>query len=580
MRVNKTAPIALFVYNRLWHTKKTIEALQMNDLAKESELFIFADGPKANEKPEKVLQVREYLHKVSGFKKVTIKKRDENFGLANSIIYGVTEIVNSYGRVIVLEDDLVTSPVFLHYMNDALDLYKDNEDVISIHGYQYPLADTSNLEDTFFIKGADCWGWATWEDKWKLFEHNGKKILEELKSRKLQKVADFNNAYPYTKMLKNQIKGKNDSWAIRWYMSAFLRNKLTLYPKHSLVQNIGNDNSGTHGLPTRQFKIEKLSTELPRLEPVNNIKEDVEARRLMEIFFKATRANFIEKVLKKLELVTVNNTKIQKFKELIKSLLPPFFLNSIRSSNLFGIRFYGEYSSWEEAKNSTIGYSNKDILDKVSQAALKVKNGEFVFERDSVLFSEYDYLWPSLACLMHIAACSQGKLSVLDFGGSLGSSYFLNKKFLDGFNVEWSVVEQPHFVDFGKKEISDNRLRFYNSIHECCKERKPNSLFLSNVIHYLEEPYHWLDEFIDLDIDYILIDRTPFTKIHKEFIQIQKVPSSIYKASYPLHILDEQKIINIITESGFELIERFTPNVQIETNKFYTQGLFFKRPAS
>jgi putative methyltransferase (TIGR04325 family) len=264
-------------------------------------------------------------------------------------------------------------------------------------------------------------------------------------------------------------------------------------------------------------------------------------------------------------------------KQLIKLWLPPILLKIYRNLNLSGVRFLGMYSSWEEASLRTKGYDSEDIFERVKQSALKVKNGEAICERDSVLFDEPQYSWPSLACLMYVAACKQGNLSILDFGGSLGSSYFLNKKFLNSFNVEWSIVEQLHFVEFGKKEIADDVLKFYSNLDECFLERSPNCLFLSSVIQYLEDPYHWLEIFVNLEIDFILLDRMPFSKIHKEFIQIQDVPSSIYNASYPLHILNEEKIINLLVESGFVLIERFTPDVRAENNNFYTQGLFFKR---
>lgn len=264
-------------------------------------------------------------------------------------------------------------------------------------------------------------------------------------------------------------------------------------------------------------------------------------------------------------------------KQILKLWLPPVLLNLYRGLNISGIRFLGKYSSWEEASKSTKGYDSKDIFERVKQSALKVKNGEFSCERDSVLFDEPQYSWPSLACLMHVAACNQGKLSVLDFGGSLGSSYFLNKKFLNDLNIEWSVVEQPHFVEFGKREIADNILKFYTDLNECYLERRPNCLLLSSVIQYLEDPYKWLETLVNLEIDFILLDRTTFSKIQKEFIQIQEVPSSIYKASYPLHILNEEKIVNLMIEFGFELIERFAPDTGVDTNNFYLKGLFFKR---
>ena len=241
---NELAPIVLFVYNRQDHTQRTIEALKKNKLANESDLIIFSDAPKSQVQADKVSEVRGYIRQIEGFKSVTVIERETNLGLARSIIDGVTTIVGQYGRIIVLEDDLVTSPYFLTYMNEALEKYKDDDQVVSIHGYLYPVVQP--LPEAFFLPGADCWGWATWSRGWACFNSDGQLLLDELKCRKLVQKFDFNGAYAYSKMLEGQIKGTNDSWAIRWYASAFLAGKLTLYPGRSLVHNIGNDDSGTH----------------------------------------------------------------------------------------------------------------------------------------------------------------------------------------------------------------------------------------------------------------------------------------------------------------------------------------------
>lgn len=289
------APIALFAYNRPDHLKLTIDALRANFLAQESEIFIFCDGVKNSQSEEAVKEVRAYAKSVSGFKKVTVFEKEKNFGLAESIISGVTEIVNKFGRVIVVEDDLVTSPHFLEFMNEALDLYEKEEDVASIHGYVYPVK--NKLPETFFIRGADCWGWATWKRGWDLFERNGSKLLVELKEKNLTKLFDFNGSYPYVRMLEDQIAGKNNSWAIRWYASAFLANKLTLYPGKSLVQNIGNDGSGTHCAAISLFDTELnlMKTSLEKISILDNEK----ARKEFERFFKPKR-NFFQKISHKI----------------------------------------------------------------------------------------------------------------------------------------------------------------------------------------------------------------------------------------------------------------------------------------
>jgi hypothetical protein len=295
------APVALFTYNRLWHIRQTVEALQRNELALESDLFVFSDGPRSESDRKQVVEVRKYLKSIGGFRQVTVIERDHNLGLAESIMAGVTEIVNNYGRVIVLEDDMLTSPFFLRYMNDALEFYKDEERVISIHGYLYPLR--ASLPETFFLRGADCWGWATWKRGWDLFEPDGRKLLKELKERNLQKRFDLNGAHPYTRMLKWQARGALDSWAIRWHASAFLADKLTLYPGRSLIANIGLDASGAHCSPTYRFDV--ALADKPVKIDVIPIEEHAGAKRVLESYYRTTRPSLFTRAVQWLKRIYI-----------------------------------------------------------------------------------------------------------------------------------------------------------------------------------------------------------------------------------------------------------------------------------
>jgi len=238
------APILLFVYNRLSHVGRTLEALAINDLASESDLFIYADNSKSIEDQEKVDEVRSYVRTVRGFRSVTIVERDENYGLARSIIAGVTEVVDRFGKVIVLEDDLITAPHFLRYMNDALDFHRDEERVASVSGYSFPLGRA--LPETFLLKYTACWGWGTWRRGWELFDPSGEKLLAEIRKRGAGREFDMDGAYPYLQMLEKQCRGEVDSWAVRWHASLFLADRLMLFPGRSLVSNIGHDGSGVH----------------------------------------------------------------------------------------------------------------------------------------------------------------------------------------------------------------------------------------------------------------------------------------------------------------------------------------------
>ena len=293
------APIVLFVYNRLWHTQQTIEALQNNVLAKQSELYIYSDEANTEKIQKSVNEVRQYIDKIDGFKSVSIIKRIKNFGLAESIIDGVTTIVNQYGRIIVLEDDMVVSPYFLEYMNEALDQFVEDNRVISVHGYVYPV--DIKLPEAFFLPGADCWGWATWRRGWEIFEPNGQILLDELIQRHLIQKFDYNGAYPYSNMLKAQIKGANDSWAIRWHASAFLAGKLTLYPGRSLIHNTGNDGSGTHCGTSDSMGIKLSETKIN----LNNIAVESSriGREAFEIFFRQSQKSLLHRLLEKAKCV-------------------------------------------------------------------------------------------------------------------------------------------------------------------------------------------------------------------------------------------------------------------------------------
>ena len=308
------APIVLFVYNRPWHTRQTIEALQKNELAKESELFIYSDAPKDEKAKEKVKEVREYIKTIDGFKKVTIIEREENWGLAKSIIDGVTKIVNEYGKIIVLEDDLVTSPYFLRFMNDALEFYKDKEKVMHISGYVYPI-DNTNLDDTFFIKPTSCWGWATWDRAWKSFKKDVDFYLETFDKKTIRDF-NLNNSYDYFSQIVANKEEKINTWAIFWYASVYLKDGLSLHPKESFVKNIGHDGGGIHCGKTSVFDVE-LTKKYP-VKFTTKIEENKEARKRFEKYFNSIKSPLYRripiKILQVFGLYEITRTIYRKIK--------------------------------------------------------------------------------------------------------------------------------------------------------------------------------------------------------------------------------------------------------------------------
>lgn len=294
---NTYAPILLFVYNRPEHVRRNIQALLKNELAAESELFIYSDAAKDETSQAAVKEVRAFIRSIQGFKKITITERAENWGLARSIIDGVTTLINRYGRVIVLEDDLVVAPHFLQFMNDALETYRDEERVGHIQACDFTHA--PSLPDTFLIKWTGSWGWGTWDRAWKHFNADGKALLTELESRKLTYTFDFNGKYGYTRMLRRQIEGKNNSWAIRWNASLFLKGILSLNVGKSLVQNEGFDESGTNcgggGLYASELYMERLP-----VKKISPIEENIQARNAYVRYYARTNS-FMAKAIRRIK---------------------------------------------------------------------------------------------------------------------------------------------------------------------------------------------------------------------------------------------------------------------------------------
>ena len=235
------APIILFVYNRPEHIRRTAEYLLKNRLAESSKLFIFSDGPKNEKDEQKIAEVRRYLKSIRGFKEIKITEREKNLGLANSVISGVNQIFESYKKVIVLEDDIISSPSFLKYMNDALDFYKKDEKIFSISGYSYPIEIPDSYKNDIFIScRTSSWGWGTWKDRWEKVDWEVKDFDSFVRDKNAQSL--FNQAGDdVTPMLKAQMWGKIDSWAIIWAYTHFKHNAFCLLPVHSFCPESRKD---------------------------------------------------------------------------------------------------------------------------------------------------------------------------------------------------------------------------------------------------------------------------------------------------------------------------------------------------
>ncbi len=240
----KLAPIALFTFKRPEHTRRTLESLAQNPEFTESPLFIYCDGARSDGEAAQVEETRVLVRNWPHPDK-TIIERVRNWGLANSVIQGVSELCERFGQVIVVEDDLVVSPVFLNYLNSALVRYADEPKVMQVSGYMFPIQDAL-VNEALLLPITSTWGWATWDRAWKNFGVTENEIAKLLADSKRKRTFDLDGSYPYIRRLKQQLNGKSDSWGIQWYLSVFNVNGLVVYPPSTLVVNIGHDGSGTH----------------------------------------------------------------------------------------------------------------------------------------------------------------------------------------------------------------------------------------------------------------------------------------------------------------------------------------------
>jgi hypothetical protein len=285
MSPNKLAPIVLFVYNRPEHTKRTVESLLNNTLVSKSTLFIFSDGAKSDKDILAVDAVRNFIKTIKGSNKIEIIEREKNFGLANSVIVGVNEVINLSGKAIVLEDDMISSPYFLKYMNEMLNYFGDDQRIFSVTGYTFPIKIPSNYQHSVYLSPrASSWGWGTWKGRWDKVDWEIKDFQSFINDK--SRVEYFNNGGDdLTRMLKNSISGKIDSWAVKWSYAHFKNNAYCVYPVRSRVKNIGADKSGVHTSRTKKFDVE---IEMNDVEIINvkNLQPNVELLSNFKKFFK------------------------------------------------------------------------------------------------------------------------------------------------------------------------------------------------------------------------------------------------------------------------------------------------------
>lgn len=540
--------IAVFGYNRPQHLIRTLRALQSQRRNIPLPLYLFLDGPRGLSDLSAVQGCRNVANHFKNSYGCHLAISELNRGLYYSLTSGVTEVLKSYPRVIILEDDILTSPYFLRFMLDALDCYADDDRVASIHGYSPPI--NARLPDTFFLRGADCWGWATWRDRWDLFRADAQSMVAEIRERGLAHEFDLNSRVPYLKLLENRAQGRSKSWAICWHASCYLADRFTLHPGKSLVRNIGLDSTGEHCVASPEMEVTVSRAAVPVVsQPV------VQSDYILELYG-------LHRVRRPLHLRILRRT------EPARNHVRAALSRAFRSIFPTRLPMTGRFASFEEARLHSTGYDSLVVCYKVEEALRAVLEGRSAYERDGIAL---DSRPPGIVLYNLLKEHLRSSDVVADVGGGLGGLY-VNATELFSPGCRYLVVEQPLMVRRGRRLAEDFALPI--TFLEEGAVNSADILIFSGVLQYLPDPWQTLDRLIARSSPrLVIIDRTTVVDRHS-FWSVQDNPGYYAEpVAYPIQILDRQRLENSIP--GYRISRRWRNTFDAQSPKHV--GMLFVR---
>jgi putative methyltransferase (TIGR04325 family) len=559
-------PIILFTYARPDHLRRTLACLRDNRVPL---IYAFSDGPREPDKVGMVEQVRKILHGID-WCDLVLCKREENWGLGRSILAGVTEVLAEHESCLVFEDDLICVPGTYDYLCAALRHYCDNPRVMSVTGWTHPRVTPENVGDQPYFDGrAESLVWGTWARAWAgMNDRTAEHMMLTAEARGISR-----NTYGEDLPLMAKTELSRNIWAVRLLYHHIDQGGLCLRPPWSLVEHIGFDALATNAANPGQLANPPLQPcpPMPSDWPVPEEHPDcahlwrssepvgAQISNCFSIVFRVG-GRLYRKIR---NLALFKRVRTLTTKDIWGQITPPLAMTAVRflwsrkwlqqyaigyRGKVGRLRLIGNYANWEDALTDCIGNNMDTLQRKKTDSLVKAKQGEAVYERDSMIFDKNQYAWPLLAGLMWVAARSGGKLNVVDLGCSFGSTWFQNRTFLSGLDVvHWNIIEHPHYADVGQNEFKNDQLRFYSTIEECFKETEPNVILLSGVLQYLEQPYDLLDTLHSLPCEFMIIDRTPFSAGSADRICVQQVPCEGSPASYPSWIFSAQRFRSILS---------------------------------
>ncbi len=547
-------PIVLFAYNRPECLKRVLDCLKADRVPL---IYAFCDGSRNPSSAEGVAEVRRLLHSVD-WCRIIITERKTNLGLGKSLVLGVTEVLERHDSVIVYEDDLITSPGAFQYMSAALKRYRDDQMVMSVTAWTHPRVTPSDAGLVPYFDGrAECWVWGTWRRAWTGMEStDAMSLVAECRTKGIDPCK-----YGDDLLQMAETEHQRNIWAVRWLYMHIVRGGLCLRPPHSISEHIGTGPAATNTTDNGPWTAAPLQPCPPIPEKWPKPKEKQSCVKRWQ-----TACGHAEATPYPYEQSRPEIT------------LPAE--SSASPEDRPG--FSGHYIDWDSAAAACgDGYGGVDLISRVLESARKVKDGEALYERDGVIFNDDNLPWQVLAGLLRAAAADGGALRVLDFGGSLGSSYFQCRGFLSAARLEkWCVVEQEKFVEIGRAEFSDEVLAFSGDLIQGIREYSPNVILLSGVLPYIKDPHELLNTLVSQGIRNLIFDRTPFWRDASlpDRLTVETVPPMIYSAKYPAWFFNEEKFLQHFS-LDYKLIKGFDSWEfwEVEGAASQNRGFIFER---
>ncbi len=515
--MNETIPVVLLAYARPVHLARVLACLRENAVPL---LYAFADGAKGAADAAAVAEVRAMLRAVD-WCEVRLTERPENLGLGKNVLAGVTAVAAKHEAFVVWEDDLVCVPGTYAWMCAALRHYATDERVMSVTGWTHPRVMPADVgEAPYGDARAECWVWGAWARSWR-------GMLDEtavMKMAATEAHGAATDAYGADLPEMAREETRKNIWAVRWVYHHFQHGGLCVRPPWSMVEHIGFDAGAMNAAEAVEWENPPLraAPAVPAVWPVPA--EHAECRRLW------TTAAW-----------PAGRSWAGRWRRVVRRLVPAAVLSPL-VERFFRVRWVGNFADWPAAAAAARGYDSDRIFHRVRAAARQVREGRATYERDGVAFHAAAPWWPGVSRLRE--AAGNGRLTVLDFGGSLGSLYFQVRAQLGEVGaLRWRVVEQPKFTAAGRAEFQNGELEFYTTVTEACDEGTPDVLLLAGVLPYLPSPLATLSSVLETGARWIVVERTGFALDGKTRLTVQHVPRSIYAASYPCWFFDRTEFL-------------------------------------